>query len=148
MDDLLFRIIRKACETGEKQQTKPTTKIEFSAPNGSTVSIELGVGILGWLLAVAQFVAILVLSVLGRAKFNFSRGQRLGGLPLTENDKSCPERQLQLSTAPTRPALPTPPARPALPERPVAVVHGVEADGEGETSSLHTVKSEEEEEHW
>lgn len=146
MDDLLWRIIRKACETGEKQQKKPTTKIEFSAPNGSTVSIELGVGILGWLLAVAQFVAILVLSVLGRAKFNFSRGQRLGGLPLTSSgsDKPIPERQLQRPTAPTGPTLPTPPARPALPERPVAVVFGVEADGEGETSSLRTVKSEEE----
>ena len=140
-DELVRLLIKKACERGQEDgrktcsSTKPSTKIQLDAPNGGTITVDLGVALSGWVLFILEIIALIVLKLVGCVQFDFGRaaGHRLGGRRLRhddDDDKIVPPRELVPATAPigaARPmslpaaALPTPAARPVvLPLGPIA----------------------------
>ena len=139
-DELVRLLVRKACERGQEDgrktcsSTKPSAKIRLDAPNGGTITVDLGVALSGWVLFILEIIALIVLKLVGCVQFDFGRaGHRLGGRRLgrtDDDDKVVPPRELVPATAPIAaarpmplpaPALPTPAARPVtLPLRPIA----------------------------
>ena len=142
-DELVRLLVRKACERGQEDgrktcsSTKPSTKIQLDAPNGGTITVDLGVALSGWVLFILEIIALIVLKLVGCVQFNFGRaaGHRLGGRRFRRDDgddKVLPPRALVPATAPIAaarpmplpapaPALPTPAARPvSLPLGPIA----------------------------